>query len=457
MGGFGVNLNTSGLGLGAGIDVQGTVAQLTQAAQAGEQVYLQEQQLYTSQTSALNNINSLLSTLQTNVNALQDPLGALAARIVNSSNTNVLTATAAPGTTLGNHTVTVNTLATTSTYNSNSLASGTTSFSSGSFQIQVGSNAPVTVTVTPGSNDTLNTLAAYINSQSDGVTASVINGSNSATLSIVSNTSGQPGDLTVSNNTTGLTFTKTTTGANGSLTIDGVNTAISSNTVSNAVTGITLNLLSTSASQVTLGVTPDTTQATTAINNFVSAYNAVVQAVNTQFTYTSGTTHQAPLFSDVSLQQVQQTLATDINYAPAGVSGIANLASIGVNVQQDGTLKVDSGTLSSSLSGNFSNIQTFFQSTGASKGQAVQFSNDLTSLTDPTRGPLALDLQGISTNQQSVTQTINDFNANLQLQQQTWTQEFSQVNAILQALPATISQVDSQLGSLGSIAGAGFA
>ncbi len=453
---FGVNLNTSGLGLGAGIDVQGTVAQLTQAAQAGEQVYLQEQQLYSNQTSALNNINNLLTTLQNSVNALKDPLGALAARTVSSSNTSVLTATAAAGTALGNHTVTVSSLATTSTYTSNSLASGTTSFSPGSFTLQVGTGAPVTVTVTSGTNNTLNTLASYINSQNYGVTASVVNGASSATLSIVSNTSGQPGDLTISNNTTGLTFTKQVTGTNGSVTIDGVSTSVSSNTVTNAISGITLNLLGTSASPVTLTVSPDTTQATNAINAFVSAYNAVVQAINTQFTYTPGTTQQPPLFSDGSLQQVQQTLNSDINYAPPGISGIANLGSIGVNVQQDGTLQVTTATLNSALAGNFSNVQAFFQQTGASSGFAVQFSNDLATLTDPTRGPLALDLQGISSEQRDVAQAISDFNANLALQQQTWLQEFSQVNAILQSLPVTIAQINSQLGSLGSIAAAGF-
>ena len=80
MGTFGINLNTTGMGLGTGIDVQGTVSQLVQAARAPEQAMTQEQQLLTAQSSALNNLNSLLSTLQTAVNALEDPAGQLTAR-----------------------------------------------------------------------------------------------------------------------------------------------------------------------------------------------------------------------------------------------------------------------------------------------------------------------------------------------------------------------------------------
>jgi flagellar capping protein FliD len=81
MGIFGVSLNTAGLGLGSGIDVQATVAQLVQAAEAPEQAMIQDQQLFSSQTSALNNLNSLLSSLQTAVNALQAPTASLMRRL----------------------------------------------------------------------------------------------------------------------------------------------------------------------------------------------------------------------------------------------------------------------------------------------------------------------------------------------------------------------------------------
>jgi flagellar hook-associated protein 2 len=455
MGGFGVSLNTTGLGLGSGIDVQATVSQLVQAAEAPEQAMVQEQQLFTSQASALNNLNSLLSSLQTAVEALQGPDGQLNAEATTSSDPTVVTATANPGATLGTHSITVSQLATVSSYYTGDLASADTTFATGQFTVKVGTGTPVTITV-DNTDNTLNGLATYINnnSQSLGVTANVISDASGSRLSLLSNTSGAPGDLQISGNTTGLSFTKAVTGTNASFTLDGVPLSSSTNSVTTAIPGVTLSLVGTSSSPVSVSITPDANQATAAVNSFVSAYNAVVQAINTQFTYTQGGT-QPPLFSDNTLAQVQQTLANDVNYAIPGSSGPTSLATFGVSVQQDGTLSVDTGTLTSALTGNFSAVQSFLQST--TNGFATNFSNDLTNLTDPTTGALYVDLQGINQNQNSVTQQINDFQANIAQQQQAWTQEFGQVNATLQTLPLLVAQIDSELGLTSSSSTGGIA
>src|SRR5579883_3451857 len=284
--GFGLNLNTMGLGLNQGLNVQQTVATLVAAAQATEQHLLDQQKLLSSQQSALNN-NNILNTLQTAVQALQDPVGALAATSAASSDASVLTAATTTGATVGTHSVTVNSLATTSSYDTNALASDSTTFATGQFTIQVGSGSPVTVTV-DSTNNTLSGLASYINSQNYGVTASVITDANGSRLALVSNTSGAPGDLVISGNTTGLTFNKTATGSNASLTVDGVSINSTSNIVSGVIPDVTLSLTGTSANPVTVTIAPDAARVSDAINNFVSAYNAVIQAINSQLTYTQG-------------------------------------------------------------------------------------------------------------------------------------------------------------------------
>jgi len=456
MGTFGINLNTTGLGLGQGINVETTVATLVQALEEPEQPMLDEQTFLQSQSSAISNISSLLTNLQTAVQALQDPHGVLTDQVANSSDTAVLTASTTGGATLGNHTITVGTLATTSSVYTNDLTDGNTAFGSGTIQLQVGSNT-VTIPVdnTTNNDNTLNSLASYINnnSQTLGVTASVITDAGGSRLSIVSNSSGQPGNITVVSNTTGLDFNNATTGkpnaiagVNASLTVDGVPITSTSNTVTGAIPGVTLNLVGTSSSAVTVGVTPDTASATTAINNFVSAYNAVVQAINTQFTYTAGASSQPPLFADAGLEQVQQTLNSDINTAFTGNSGITNLASIGVELQNDGTLQVNSSTLSTALTNNFSSVQNFLQQVTGQNGFAVQLNNDLTNLTNVVSGPMAIDLQGVNNSLTSVGNEINDFQANITIEQQQLTTEYSQVNATLQQLPLTIQQIDSELG-----------
>jgi flagellar hook-associated protein 2 len=93
----------------------------------------------------------------------------------------------------------------------------------------------------------------------------------------------QNDDILVSNNTTGLSFTKAVSGANAALTVDGVPISSANNTVRNAIKGVTLSLGSASPNTpVTINVSPDTTQANAAINNMVSAYNAVNSEINKQ-------------------------------------------------------------------------------------------------------------------------------------------------------------------------------
>jgi len=204
-----------------------------------------------------------------------------------------------------------------------------------------------------------------------------------------------------------------------------------------------------------LSVGPDTTQATTAINAFVTAYNALITAINQQFTVNTTTNAEGPLGSDGSLRQLQSSLLSDINYSAEGNStlsnlGLVNLASLGINMNDDGTLTVDNTTLNSALSTNPSAVLTFFQNTvaGSPKGFATSFGTDLTNLTDPTQGVLNLDLAQNSTEQSDLSTEISNFQDQLAVQKQQLIQEYSQVNATLESYPYLLAEVTAQLGQI---------
>lgn len=437
----------SGTGLGQGIDVQQFVTLALASAQQNITQLQNQQTTLTSQTTALQQITTDLNNLQTAALALNDPLGALSALVTTSSNSNAVTATAASTASAGTHSITVNSLATTSSYYTAPVATSSTPLATGTFQIQVGSGAPATTITVDSTDKTLDGLAAAINNQNIGVQASVINDANGARLAIVSSTSGAPGDLTISGNTTGLNFNKAVTGLNASLVVDGVPISSTSNTVTGVINGVTLNLASAAPSTpVAITVAPDTTQATNAVNSFVSAYNTAVNDINAQFAVASDGTGGGPLEADGSLQDAQASLLSAIDYSTTGNGGAVNLASIGVNLNDDGTLSVDSGTLSSALASNFSGVQNFLQNT--STGFASNLSNTITGLTDPSTGVLGLDQQGITQTSQSLTQQISDLQAALTVQQQNLTLTYAQVNETLQELPLLQSQLSQQLGSL---------
>jgi flagellar hook-associated protein 2 len=326
------------------------------------------------------------------------------------------------------------------------VATSSTAITAGTFQVQVGTNGPATVTV-DSTNNTLSQLADTINNQNIGVSASVIQDSNGYRLALVSTSSGAPGDLTVSGNTTGLSFTKAVTGTNASLVVDGIPISSASNTVSNVINGVTLSLGSPShLTPVTVNVNPDTTRVTSAISTLVSAYNTVIAEINSQFNVASDGSGGGPLETDNSLREVQSHLLAALSYSIPGNSGIVNLASIGVNFNNDGTLSVDSGKLTSTLSSNFSAVQNLLQN--STNGFSQNLSTVLSNINGPGSGILSLDSQSVASTSQGLTKQISDLQAALAVQQTSLTAIYAQVNATLQELPLLESQITQQLASV---------
>jgi flagellar hook-associated protein 2 len=441
------NLLSNG-GLGQGLNVQQLVSQQIQAdsgpltARQGEQTQL------SAQTAALNTISADLLTLQGSVQNLTSITGGLSSAQANSSDTSVVTATADTSAQQAVHNIVVTSLATTASYYTNRAtlpASGTTPLATGgSFTVNAGSNS-ATITIT-SSNNTLEGLAAAINSSTVGgsVTASVIQDSTGARLTIVSNTSGAPGDFTITDtgNSTGLNFTKPVSGVNASLTVDGVPISSATNTVTGVIQGVTLSLNSANPNEtVALGVQPDASAATDAISQFVTTYNQVVSDLNAQFAVNPVTGSSGILSADGTLSLIQDQLFTAINFSGSGT--IANLGNIGLNLQNDGTIQVDGATLANALQGNFSEVQSFFQSTSTGLGLAL--TNALNNAADPTQGPIALDLQGISQQQSDISSQIADIQYNLTIEQQNLVTKYSQVNAVLEQLPVLQQQISQQL------------
>jgi flagellar hook-associated protein 2 len=428
------------------IDVQTLLTAAITAAQEPLQALQTQQTTVQNQSSALQSIETDVQSLGTAVSALSDPSGSVNSLTATSSDPSLLTASADSTAQVGSHAIVINSLATTASSYTNAVASSTTAIGTGSFQIAVGGGAAATVTVDTTDN-TLDSLAAAINSQNIGVTASVINDANGARLALVSGTSGASGNITISNNSTGLTFNPAATGANASLTVDGVPVDSTSNTVTGVIPGVTLNLAGAAAgTTVSLSLAPDASQATSAINSFVAAWNQVIGDLNSQFDVSADGTGGGPLEADNTLRNVQNQLLTAVTASISGNNGLVNLASIGVNLNTDGTLTVDSGTLSNAIDSNFSSVQSLLQGTG---GVATLLSNTLTQLTDPSQGAITLDLQGLSQSSQDLTQQINAMQSQLTTQEQNLTNEYAQMQITLDEMPQLQSQMTAQLAGLG--------
>jgi flagellar hook-associated protein 2 len=468
---MGISFNAASLLNGNGIDVNAVVSELQSASSGQLTLWKQEQSDLQTKASQLTTINTDLSSLASAVQALTDPLGAFSAVSASSSLPAVVTATASSSATPGNHTLVVSSLASSGTVYTAALADAKTSFlpsgaASADIKLQVGGSNGTThdIQITAGTNDTLSTLATYINQQSSannwGVTATVLTDASGSRLSISSQATGSTGALAITTNTTldssgnptgtptNLTFETPVGGTNAVFTVDGIPFSSTTNSVSDAIPGVTLNLVSPYTGQVQVAVSADQSQVTSALTTFVSAYNRVVGDLNAEFAVDPTTNSQGPLASDGGLRSLQTSLLADATYTVNGSGGLVNLAALGIDMQNDGTLSVNAQTLSNQLATNPSGVQDFFQN--LTTGFATNFNKDLTNLTDATQGPLNLDLTENKTQQTDLSNRMSDFQTQLATQKQQLIQEFSSVNASLEEYPFLLQEVLSQLGNTSS-------
>jgi flagellar hook-associated protein 2 len=475
---MGISFNAASLLNGSGIDVNSVVSEI-QAAQSGQlTVWQGDVTSLQTQATALTSINTDLSNLAAAAQGLTGSGGALTAVTATSSESAIVSATAQTGATAANYTVVVSYLASAGTLYTASLANANTSIltspaTTGDFSMQIGAvngvgGTTADIPITAGSNDTLTTLAASINSLSAtnkwGITASVVTDASGARLAVYSQATGSAGALSMNNNTTNLTVETPVGGTNAVVSINGIPYASSTNTVTGAIPDVTLTLTSAdSATPVQLTVGPDTTAIANSINNFITEYNTVIGDINAQFAVNATTNTQGPLGSDTYLRNLQASLAADMTYTttdPTSVSsGLTSLASIGISMNQDGTLTLNETPIDTPteytpgftdvLNTNLNALQNFFTN-ASSTGFADNLNADLTHLTDPSTGVLNEDLASNQSAQTDLTSEITNFQTQMAAQKIQLDTQFSQVNANLEEYPFLLQEVTEELGSMSS-------
>ena len=439
-------VNDAFSGKSSGINVTSVVNELMQVQEQPMTQMQSEQTTINSQLSALTNIGTELTTLAGSVQALSDFNGALSQMTTGSSDSSIVAASANSTATAGTHTITVSKLATISSSYSGYLS--VSSLAGATINIAYGPDPghPVrTDTINlPSTDTTLQQAAGYINSGSYGVTAGVVTDSQGSRLVLTSKTSGAPGNLTVTSSASSFTSAP---GVDAQLTVDGVPVDSSTNTVTGAISGVTLSLgVADPGTPVLITVEPDTNGAATAIQNFVTAYNAVVGSINSQYSLDSNG-NEGVLAGDSMLQTLQSELLGMVSTSVSGVGNYVNLQSMGIEMQNDGTLQINSSNLSSALSSDYADVQKFFQSTSP-KGWGQLANTEMTQLTDTTQGPVAVDINGLTQTNDDLSHQISDFQANMATVQQELTTQYDNLDALLIRYPLQIQEASSQLASL---------
>jgi len=289
-------------------------------------------------------------------------------------------------------------------------------YSGASFVSNGGGTKSITI---DSSNNSLQGMRDTINAAKLGVTATIINdGSGSPyRLALAADHSGIDQSLKISvsgdaaidslleHNPAGTqNLTETATAKNANLKINGVAVTKTSNTISDVVEGVTLNLNKETSSPASLTVARDTNSIKTSINSFVKAYNELSGTLKNVSAYDASAKKGAILQGDATVRSLQTQLRAMICTPVEGAPGeLKTLASIGVSFQKDGTLAVDQGKLGAAMSNHFDEIASLFAAVGSSSDSLVRFSGASGS-TRP--GSYALDVTQLATQGKTVGKAI---------------------------------------------------
>lgn len=187
---------------------------------------------------------------------------------------------------------------------------------------------------------------------------------------------------------------------NAVFNVNGVQVTKTSNTVTDVIEGVTLNLSKVTTSPVTLTVTRDTSTVSNSIAGFVKAYNDIVATLKNNSGYDAATKQGGILLGDSTVRNLQTQLRSILNTAVTGASGsLTRLADVGVNFQKDGTLAVNQTKLNDAINNHFSDIASLFASVGKASDSLIGFSA-ATSSAKP--GSYALSISQLATQGKAV-------------------------------------------------------
>jgi flagellar hook-associated protein 2 len=260
----------------------------------------------------------------------------------------------------------------------------------GTVHIELANGRSFDVTI-DSSNNTLSGLRDAINNADEGVRATIVNAGTSDSpdyrLLLTSEEAGAENSMTVVDTTdlsggTAPTFDLESPVQEGtSATIEigqgagKITVTKNTNTITDLIPGVTLNLLSADPSTIVrLDVVRNTSGVQDAIQSFVDQYNDLCDAIGDQFEYDTQTGETQPLFGDFQLQNVQADIIGTLTNRVSGLTSSLNaLASIGITQDTTGHLTINSSMLSDALEGSMPNVARIFGAGIESTSSYVSF------------------------------------------------------------------------------------
>ncbi len=371
-------------GLGSGLDIKSLVQQLVDAERAPQSTDLDTKEAsLQAQLSAYGSLKSAASTFEDSVKSLGDS-SSFQSRLANTSDSTVFTASATSSALSGSYTVEVEALA--KSHKLTSMAFGTGEpIGTGTLTVAVGSKG-MNLTLSD-TNDSLDAIRDAINGAKDnpGLTATIVKASDGNHLVLTANDTGSTHNITITtsggdgqlsrlvydpaNSVTNLT--EAVPASDASIKIEGFTYTSPSNTITDAIAGVTLNLASAKpGTTLNLAIAPDTQGVLDKVNKFISSYNSLLDTLTSLSKYDPNTKQAAPLVGDSIVRSISSQLRRQLSGNLGGVSDtFDSLTDLGITADRSGKLSLDQDKFKKAAQQDFNGIGDLFAGTNGIAGK----------------------------------------------------------------------------------------
>ncbi len=439
------------LGVGSGLDLESLVTSLM-AVESKPLTALQTKvSSYTSKISSLGALKSKLADLQTAAAAMKTALGktalsTFASYSATAADTTIASATATTGAVAGTYTLEVQQLARAQRYTSSTFTSTTDAIGTVGDTLTFdfatpdseGNSRSVTITL-DSSNNSLSGLRNAINNADMGVTATIITGTDGPQL-VFTGEGGLDNEITLSG---GLAsnFSETVSAQDALFTINGIAASSSTNTASDALDGITLNLLKEGTTTVTVAA-DYSTNITSALNTFITAYNSANTTMTSLGAY-NATTQTAGALQGNQILRDSHTLVRSLIYGTTtgGTSDYQTLSNIGVSVGTDGSLSLSSSKLESALAADPNAVASLVAKVGETFNSKLEDTVGYT-------GKIKIATESANTSIKDLQKRQDALELRLETIEARYRTRFSSLDTLLSNLNTTSSYLTQQLASL---------
>jgi len=387
----------------SGFDSEAIISVLLQIKQAPIDEVKKKITQVNAEKDKVSSVKSKLSALKSAAEAI-DTLNEFYSFKTTSTDEDKLTVSSTGSASAGSYRVEVLQRAKESRFFSNSYTSSSDLVGAGTIDITGSPAAAVSLTI--DASDTLSSVKDKINNSGANVTASIINdGSGGYRLVVAGKTTGASYDNAVSIVGTSLSVTKYQTAQDSQVRIDGraeLVVSSSSNQVTTAIPGVTLNL-KTDTADVTVSVSADPDAVVTKVKSFVDAVNDVIKSVKT-------------LEKDSMQRSAIDGIRTAIRSQIDSLTGTYTYpAEVGLMYKSDGTLELDSTKFKSSLSTDFNQVGKLFIDQSTTDGVAERIEDLVSRYTIGTGSGASATKGLIQLKQDTLDGKVKNYNQKIEL------------------------------------------